>query len=258
MGISWRAKPWIHLKDAKNTERLTSRPRLEIDNWRCPRNPRMGLSQCFPSVLMCSETTVISVCQKRVSKALGVVGSGWYRTRISTFPRMSYKRKIPCERGTFATGMVLKKPKWIAQCDQGLSPKPLRSGPTREIMMSSEIQSETYSMVLVTLGCVQAYFRVLFICLWRGRLGSPNKKVSMNIRGVHWLRQKISEMRSETTLVILSMPPCLHVCLRWPNRDTRAFVGHSPIMLMRPWSESLLAFSVGFGGPKWGADTRDS
>ncbi|PKI76301.1 hypothetical protein CRG98_003307 [Punica granatum] len=29
----------------------------------------MGLSQCFSSILMCSETTVISVCQKRVPNA---------------------------------------------------------------------------------------------------------------------------------------------------------------------------------------------
>ncbi|PKI48598.1 hypothetical protein CRG98_031017 [Punica granatum] len=53
---------------AKRTERLTCRPRLEINNRRRPRNPRMRLSQCFPSVLMCSKTTVISVCQKRVPK----------------------------------------------------------------------------------------------------------------------------------------------------------------------------------------------
>ncbi|PKI58748.1 hypothetical protein CRG98_020855 [Punica granatum] len=44
-------------------ERVTCRPQLEIDIWRHPRNPRMGLSQCFSSVLMCSETTVVSVCQ---------------------------------------------------------------------------------------------------------------------------------------------------------------------------------------------------
>ncbi|PKI61616.1 hypothetical protein CRG98_017991 [Punica granatum] len=49
-------------------ERFTCRHRLEIDIRRRPRNPRMGLSQYFPSVLMCSETTVISVCQKRVPK----------------------------------------------------------------------------------------------------------------------------------------------------------------------------------------------
>ncbi|PKI64999.1 hypothetical protein CRG98_014584 [Punica granatum] len=50
-------------------ERFTCQPRLEIDIRRRPRNPRTGLFQCFPSVLMCSETTVISVCQKRVPKA---------------------------------------------------------------------------------------------------------------------------------------------------------------------------------------------
>ncbi|PKI65512.1 hypothetical protein CRG98_014093 [Punica granatum] len=50
-------------------ERFTCRPRLEIDIRRRPRNPRTGLSRCFPSVLMCSETTVSSVYQKRVLKA---------------------------------------------------------------------------------------------------------------------------------------------------------------------------------------------
>ncbi|PKI68953.1 hypothetical protein CRG98_010633 [Punica granatum] len=49
-------------------ERLTHRPQLEIDNRRHPRNPQTGLSQCFSSVLMCSETAVISVCRKRVPK----------------------------------------------------------------------------------------------------------------------------------------------------------------------------------------------
>ncbi|PKI36898.1 hypothetical protein CRG98_042713 [Punica granatum] len=49
-------------------ERLTRQPRLEIDNQKRPRNPRIELFQCFPSVMMCSETTAISVCQKRVLK----------------------------------------------------------------------------------------------------------------------------------------------------------------------------------------------
>ncbi|PKI70266.1 hypothetical protein CRG98_009343 [Punica granatum] len=48
---------------------LTHRPRLEIDNQRRPRNSRTGFSQCFPSVLMYSETIVTSVCQTRVPKA---------------------------------------------------------------------------------------------------------------------------------------------------------------------------------------------
>ncbi|PKI35965.1 hypothetical protein CRG98_043647 [Punica granatum] len=50
-------------------EQLTRRPWLEVDNRRHPRDPRTGLSQCFPSVLTCSEATAISVCQKRVPKA---------------------------------------------------------------------------------------------------------------------------------------------------------------------------------------------
>ncbi|PKI49807.1 hypothetical protein CRG98_029784 [Punica granatum] len=49
-------------------EPLTRRPRLEIANWRHPRNPRTRLSQCFSSVLMCSETIAISICQKQVPK----------------------------------------------------------------------------------------------------------------------------------------------------------------------------------------------
>ncbi|PKI73968.1 hypothetical protein CRG98_005644 [Punica granatum] len=50
-------------------ERFSCLPRLEIDIWRRPKKPRTGLSRYFPSVLMCSETTVISVRQKRVLKA---------------------------------------------------------------------------------------------------------------------------------------------------------------------------------------------
>ncbi|PKI61293.1 hypothetical protein CRG98_018319 [Punica granatum] len=50
-------------------ERFTCRPPLEIDIRRRPKNPRTGLSRCFSSVLMCSETTVIFVRQKRVLKA---------------------------------------------------------------------------------------------------------------------------------------------------------------------------------------------
>ncbi|PKI77715.1 hypothetical protein CRG98_001899 [Punica granatum] len=49
-------------------ERFTCRPRLEIDIQKRLRNPPTRLSQCFPSVLMCSETIVISVCSKQVSK----------------------------------------------------------------------------------------------------------------------------------------------------------------------------------------------
>ncbi|PKI70299.1 hypothetical protein CRG98_009291 [Punica granatum] len=40
-----------------------------IGNQRSPRNPRTGLSQCFPNVLMCSETTALFVRKKRVPKA---------------------------------------------------------------------------------------------------------------------------------------------------------------------------------------------
>ncbi|PKI32874.1 hypothetical protein CRG98_046735 [Punica granatum] len=52
-------------------ERFTCRPWLEIDIRRCPKNPRTGLSLCFPSVLMCSETTAISVCQNEPRRFAG-------------------------------------------------------------------------------------------------------------------------------------------------------------------------------------------
>ncbi|OWM84256.1 hypothetical protein CDL15_Pgr011641 [Punica granatum] len=149
-----------------------------------------------------------------ISWALGFAGSGWCKARTSTFSRMSYERKIPGESGPFAAGMVLGKPKWIMQCDQSLSPQPLRSlgligmdfvhqriikrvsrpclcverayfsgsGLTRETKMNFERQSETCSMVLVVLRCVQACFRVLFTCSWIRRPESPVRKASTNVR----------------------------------------------------------------------------
>ncbi|PKI40912.1 hypothetical protein CRG98_038710 [Punica granatum] len=52
----------------QNTCGLIRHPQLKINSQRCPRNPRTGLFLCFLSVLMCSETIVVSVCLKRVSK----------------------------------------------------------------------------------------------------------------------------------------------------------------------------------------------
>ncbi|PKI37323.1 hypothetical protein CRG98_042285 [Punica granatum] len=49
---------------------LTRRLRLKIGNRKHPKNPRSKFSLCFPSVLMCSETVAISVCQKRTPKSL--------------------------------------------------------------------------------------------------------------------------------------------------------------------------------------------
>ncbi|PKI65470.1 hypothetical protein CRG98_014128 [Punica granatum] len=101
-------------------ERLTRRPRLETDSRRRLANPRTRLSQCFPRV----------------------VESGWCNARTSTFSRMSFERKIPRDRGSFVVGM--KGPLFPG------------SRSTREMKMGSEKQSETYSLVLVTLGCVQS------------------------------------------------------------------------------------------------------
>ncbi|PKI53393.1 hypothetical protein CRG98_026233 [Punica granatum] len=56
------------------------------------------------------------------------------------------------------------------------------SGSTWEIKMSSEKPSETCSLVLVVLGCVQACFRVPFTYPWIGHLESPVKKASTNVR----------------------------------------------------------------------------
>ncbi|PKI58138.1 hypothetical protein CRG98_021468 [Punica granatum] len=104
----------------------------------------LGVSLVF---LMCSETTVISICQKRVLKACWeafvTIKTSLGRSKRASFPE---------------------------------------SGSTWETKMNSETKSESYSMVLVVLGCVQACFRVLFICLWIGRLGSPVRKASANVR----------------------------------------------------------------------------
>ncbi|PKI45303.1 hypothetical protein CRG98_034303 [Punica granatum] len=66
--LGWKLQTQKLSSEMDLGERFTCRPRLEIDIQRRPKNPRTGLSRCFPSVLMCSETTVISVRQKRVPK----------------------------------------------------------------------------------------------------------------------------------------------------------------------------------------------
>ncbi|PKI60685.1 hypothetical protein CRG98_018932 [Punica granatum] len=162
-------------------ERLTRQPRLEIDNLRRPRNSRTGLPQCFPSVLMCSETIAISVCQKRVPKAC---------------------------------------------------------------------------------------FRVPFIYLWIGHPEIPVRKAFANVREYpslsrrplkcarrhHWSFWYQEGFLEFHIGYLLTLRSCPRVCVF-------AYVDHlSGILLsllMRPWSESLLAFSVRVGGPKWGADNTN-
>ncbi|OWM74715.1 hypothetical protein CDL15_Pgr008293 [Punica granatum] len=59
--------------------------------------------------------------------------------------------------------------------------------------MNSEMQSESCSMVLGVLGCVQACFRVSFTRSWIGRLGSPIRKGVCESSGVPRLKQDASE-----------------------------------------------------------------
>ncbi|PKI61743.1 hypothetical protein CRG98_017855 [Punica granatum] len=112
---------------------------LEIDNRRRPRNPRMRLSQCFPSALMCSETTAIYVCPKRVSKA--------------------------CREAFVTIKTSLGKSICFAW-----------SGSTREAKMSSEKQSETCSLVLVTLGVCRPVSGCRLLVRGSGVLGAPSRR----------------------------------------------------------------------------------
>ncbi|OWM82759.1 hypothetical protein CDL15_Pgr008640 [Punica granatum] len=57
--------------------------------------------------------------------------------------------------------------------------------------MNSETLSESCSMVLVVLGCVQACFRVPFTCLWIGRPGNPVRKASPNVRECPGLSRRL-------------------------------------------------------------------
>ncbi|PKI61739.1 hypothetical protein CRG98_017851 [Punica granatum] len=114
-------------------------------------------------------------------------------------------------------------------------------GSTREAKMSSEKQSETYSLVRVTLGCVQTYFQVLFIGSWIGRPGSLVKKASANVRECLGLSRRLLKCARGCHWSFCS---CLRVRMF-------AFVG--PIVNSDPSFGRV--FSVGAGGPKWGADS---
>ncbi|PKI72002.1 hypothetical protein CRG98_007618 [Punica granatum] len=57
--------------------------------------------------------------------------------------------------------------------------------------MNPEMQSESCSMVLVVLGCVQAYFRVPFTCPRIERPGSPFRKASANVQECPGLSRRL-------------------------------------------------------------------
>ncbi|PKI35978.1 hypothetical protein CRG98_043630 [Punica granatum] len=136
----------------------------------------MGPSQYFPSVLMYSETTVISVCQKRVPKV--------YREAFVTIETSLGRLKRPF---FFLVG--------IHSGDQD----------------DSEKQSETCSLALVTLGCMQTCFRVPFICLWIGRPGSPVRKTSANVRECVGLSRRLLKCVRRTTVHPNPVDPPIYV-----------------------------------------------
>ncbi|OWM63567.1 hypothetical protein CDL15_Pgr021178 [Punica granatum] len=82
------------------------------------------------------------------------------------------------------------------------------SGSTREIKMNPETQSESCSMVLVVLGCVQACFRVPFTCPQIGRPGSPFKKASANAQKCLGLSRRLLKCARRCHW---SFWPCPHV-----------------------------------------------
>ncbi|PKI70272.1 hypothetical protein CRG98_009349 [Punica granatum] len=127
--------------------------------------------------------------------------------------------------------------------------------------MSPERQSETCSMVLVVLGCVQAHFWVPFTCPWIGRPGSLGKKASANVRECLGLSRRLLKcarrchrsfwyqggfLKSHIGY-LLTLRPCSHV---------RAFTPNCRVMISNP-SFGRESF-VGAGGPKWGAESLDS
>ncbi|PKI40722.1 hypothetical protein CRG98_038903 [Punica granatum] len=57
--------------------------------------------------------------------------------------------------------------------------------------MNPETQSDSGSMVLVILGCVQAYFRLPFTCPRIGRPGSPFRKASANVQECPGLSRRL-------------------------------------------------------------------
>ncbi|PKI78075.1 hypothetical protein CRG98_001525 [Punica granatum] len=160
-------------------------------------------------------------CDLHLSKTgpEGVAESGWCGAQTLTFHWISTEREIPSERGSFSAGKIVRKPKGLVQCDQGLFSQPLGSRSTREIKTASKRHPETCSLVLVTLGCVQVYFQVPFIRLWTGCPDGPVRKVYADIRRVSRLKQKISEMRSESmsracvpapTDLTVNIDPCFY------------------------------------------------
>ncbi|PKI66974.1 hypothetical protein CRG98_012639 [Punica granatum] len=159
------------------------------------------------------------------------------------------KREIPSKKGPFTAGM--KGPPFPG------------SGSTREIKMSSEKQYETCSLVLVTLGCVQACFRVSFIYLWIGRPGIPLGRRLRLFEGVPRLKLEASEMRSEAPLVIL-VPRGIFRVPYWIPSDAPVIRCSCPRALVfafaGPTVNSVPSFrwviSVGASGLKWGADSR--
>ncbi|OWM84370.1 hypothetical protein CDL15_Pgr021939 [Punica granatum] len=57
--------------------------------------------------------------------------------------------------------------------------------------MNPETQSESYSVVQMVLGCVQACFRVPFTCPRIGRPGSPFRKASANVQECPGLSRRL-------------------------------------------------------------------
>ncbi|PKI58781.1 hypothetical protein CRG98_020840 [Punica granatum] len=132
--------------------------------------------------------------------------------------------------------------KWVGKMAWATKGPPFfGSGSTREIKMSSEKQSETCSLVLVTLGCVPACFQVPFICLWIGRPGSPVKKASANVRECPNLSRRLLKCARGRHW---SFCPCLRV---------RMFASVGPSVNSDPSFSQVL--SVGAGGSKWGVDS---
>ncbi|PKI40452.1 hypothetical protein CRG98_039156 [Punica granatum] len=135
------------------------------------------------------------------------------------------------------------------------------SGSTWEAKMSSAKQSETCSLVLVTFRCVQTYFRVPFIGSCIGRPRSHVKKASANVRecpslsrrllkctqGCHWSFWYKERFLETHIGYLLTLRSCLRVCMF-------AFVGST----MNSDPSFGWIFSVGTGGPNWGADTREA
>ncbi|PKI58085.1 hypothetical protein CRG98_021512 [Punica granatum] len=97
--------------------------------------------------------------------------------------------------------------------------------------MDSETQSDSCSMVRVTLECVQACFRVPFICSWIGPPKGPVRKSVCECSRVSRIKQETSKM-------------CSEACV---------FISVGPIVNSDP--SFSRASSIGASGPKWGANS---